>query len=496
MPNTLDLIYNEILHSKKVRENLSTLRKEYPTFSVEEQAALQSHMEKDQDFFISLFTHEDAKARKNLALLLGDLALSSYLSTLFKYYQLEETLFVRSSYLNAMSKMDSSQFIPALKEILILKNAILKTVENQKHLQEECHLLSEIILQHEGSRKHTFNGFTQPSDIVLLVNPLHKEATSHQITEGEVFSYPLGLRVKTNSLVDILPIRTYKEILFLVPNMQSVSKDKEQISSLLSSREMMSYIKKRHKEDAPFTFRLSVKDRQASQKRTSFIKQTALLIESKSNGALINQETTGEIDFRLLETKDGTYHIFIKFYTIFDRRFTYRTEVLSTGIKPQTAALLVQILKEYFVDDARVLDPFCGSGTLLIERQMIKKANTSYGIDIFSEAIEKARINTQQAEQIIHFINRDFFDFTHEYLFDEIFTNLPFVGGHITRESVLTVYQNFFSCAKTHLTKEGKIYLYSHDYSYVQKYAPMAGFTILKKFKINEKNDTWLFILS
>ena len=31
-----------------------------------------------------------------------------------------------------------------------------------------------------------------------------------------------------------------------------------------------------------------------------------------------------------------------------------------------------------------------------------------------------------------HYINRDFFQFRHDYLFDEVITNMPFQMGHVT----------------------------------------------------------------
>jgi tRNA G10 N-methylase Trm11 len=50
----------------------------------------------------------------------------------------------------------------------------------------------------------------------------------------------------------------------------------------------------------------------------------------------------------------------IKLYTVEDHRFDYRKEVTPTSIKPVNAALLVSLASEFMVDDAKVLDPFCG----------------------------------------------------------------------------------------------------------------------------------------
>ena len=70
---------------------------------------------------------------------------------------------------------------------------------------------------------------------------------------------------------------------------------------------------------------------------------------------------------------------------------------------------------------------------MLIERDIRVPAREKYGIDIFGEAIRGARENASYAGEKINFINRDYFDFTHAYLFDEIITNMP-VRGRKSKE--------------------------------------------------------------
>ena len=178
-----------------------------------------------------------------------------------------------------------------------------------------------------------------------------------------------------------------------------------------------------------------------------------------------------------------------------DHRFDYRTDVVAASIRPVNAALLVQLAKEYMMEGARVLDPFCGVGTMLIERQKKIVADTSYGLDIFEEAVEKGRKNAQQAGQVIHFINRDCFTFTHEYLFDEIFTNLPFVQGRKTSLEIYEIYEKFFETARKLVKTGGVIVLYSHDKAYVDKLFLKTGFEMQKKCQVNVKEDTWLYVL-
>ena len=196
-----------------------------------------------------------------------------------------------------------------------------------------------------------------------------------------------------------------------------------------------------------------------------------------------------------MENKDGRFNVMVKLFTLEDNRFDYRKEVVAASIRPVNAALLVQVAKEYMMEDARVLDPFCGVGTMLIERQKKINADTSYGLDIFEEAIEKARRNTEAAGQLIHYVNRDCFTFTHEYLFDEIFTNMPFAQGRKTPAEIYDIYVRFFETAGELVTPNGMIMLYTHDKAYVDKLALKEGYVVLKKCQINVKEDTWLYVL-
>lgn len=149
--------------------------------------------------------------------------------------------------------------------------------------------------------------------------------------------------------------------------------------------------------------------------RSKFAKKVASKLEELTAHKLRNSTSHYEFEIRMIEGKSGDYYLLVKLNTIVDRRFSYREEFIPTSIKPVNAALLVELAKDYMIPDAQILDPFCGVGTMLIERQKVVKGNTSYGIDHSLEAIEKAIYNTNLADQIVHYINKDCFTFTHDY---------------------------------------------------------------------------------
>lgn len=238
-----------------------------------------------------------------------------------------------------------------------------------------------------------------------------------------------------------------------------------------------------------------MKSRMALSERSKFAKKVASNLEELTAHKLRNSTSHYEFEIRMIEGKSGDYYLLVKLNTIVDRRFSYREEFIPTSIKPVNAALLVELAKDYMIPDAQILDPFCGVGTMLIERQKVVKGNTSYGIDHSPEAIEKAIYNTNLADQIVHYINKDCFTFTHDYPFDEIFTEMPYATGQKTEAEIREVYEKFFPFAKRVLGPEGTIIMYTRNREYVKQFAVKSNFRILKEIKITQRPESYLMIL-
>lgn len=77
-------------------------------------------------------------------------------------------------------------------------------------------------------------------------------------------------------------------------------------------------------------------------------------------------------------------------------------------------------------DKDRILDPCCGSGTILIERQLLKSA-LCIGVDIDPRALDCAKENATEAKVDIEFKHGDIKDkkFPDNY-FTKIISNLPY----------------------------------------------------------------------
>lgn len=494
----INKILTDILSGDNVRQNLSKLRaeiKDSDNFNV-----LRFAMGDHIDYFIGLLKHEDAKTRKNAALLMGDLADEDFLTALFEGYTSEETLFVKGAYLTALVNFDCSPFVNELKSRINELSKIELTDENRKHISEELRGLNKLVIMEEGVESHTFVGYSHPLDCIFLTNKLHKELLEKEINELdveglEILPFLAGVRVLTNKLYPLLELRSYSELLFAVPGLTTVEKDAQSACDTIIASGLLELLNATHTEEHGFHFRIEIRSKMPLDEKSTYAKKLASAVELASGRKLINSTSNYEIELRLIENKLGTFNVLLKLNTITDERFSYRTESVAASIRPTSAAQLVAMAKDYMVADAQVLDPFCGVGTMLIERQMVVKGNTSYGIDFYAPAIEKARTNTTNAEQIIHFVNRDFFDFTHEYKFDEIFTNMPFITGHKSEEEIEALYKDFFPKAREVLKSGGRVIMYSHNPEFVRELSLAQKFNIIEEFTISIKEGTSLFVI-
>lgn len=132
-------------------------------------------------------------------------------------------------------------------------------------------------------------------------------------------------------------------------------------------------------------------------KKSTFARRFSAELERLSGRMLVNAPSDYEIELRLLEKRDGGYACFLKLLTIAHGRFAYRKNAVAASIHPATAAMIVALAEPYLKENAQILDPFCGVGTMLIERDIRVPAREKYGIDIFGEAIRGARENASYA---------------------------------------------------------------------------------------------------
>ena len=490
----IQTLFKNITKGREVRKNLIELRKE-----IKDPLAnriLFYELEGDYTVLYRLLEDEDPKVRKNVALIMGELGVEAFLEKLYTAYEKEEKLFVKADYLTAISYMNYDVLAEALKARLHTLTTLPIEENSAKHINEEIRLLSSMCIKLEKPKMHRFTGHTEQSDIILLTNRNHQEATLNEIESSQAKIFNAGVLVRTSDLNQILKIRTYSEILFKLPKAGKISMHPQEAAREIFESGVLEFMNARHEGWAPYYFRLELKTRMPLDKKSIFAKKMASELEKVSNRQLINSTSNYEFEIRLIENKEGYFNLLLKLYTLKDTRFTYRKYAVAASIAPDDAALMVTLAKPYMMPDAQVLDPFCGVGTMLIEREKQKESAVMYGIDLFGEAIDGAIANSEIAEVDSYFINRDFFGFTHKYKFDEIFTNMPARGGRKTEADMEKLYADFFKKALEVLNEEAVVILYTRDQQEVFKgIETHEQYTLEATFEISKKEGAYLYIL-
>lgn len=487
----MENVYQQLLEQNDVRKSLRELRTYLRDGQEQEKEKVAAFVAENESLFLGFLSHEDAKTRKNAALLFGDLAYEEAAEALYLAYEKEKTLFVRSAYLEAMAEMDMEDRLPEFQRRLSELLAVAPEPENQKHIQEEIRALRNILILYEGIPVHTFDMRQKKNRVLLITNHNHRETVQKQ-TGGNV--HPLGVMVQTDDLLSLMQVRLFRELLFPIPVKELLEAEPKRAAARVWEP-MLLLCRKYHRESSAFYFRVECKSALSLDERSRFTRKLGAVMEQLSGGELVNSTSDYEVELRLIAGRDGRFFPCLKFYTMQDGRFAYRKNAIAASIHPSTAALMMELAAPYLKEGAQIMDPFCGVGTMLIERDIRVPAKEKYGTDIFGKAIEGARENAALAGEQIHFIHRDFFDFRHDYKFDEIITNMP-VRGKMTREEMDSLYEKFFRKALTVLKKEAVMILYTGELGFVKKQLRLhKEFSLLQEYCMQKKSGFYLLMI-
>lgn len=489
------MVKDDILKIQKkedLRQSLSSLRASLKDM---ENVKAAKELLGDARAVAELLKEEDPKVRKNAAALLGDLGAGNQAEALYQAYVKEEKRFIRSVYLKALGKMDVSPYLSNLKEQYDFLAQYTPLKEEKKHVSEELSALEQILRTEDKS--HTFTGWRERLLVVLTTNTSYREVTEKQLYALKKGSHHLGIKAIVENLSDVVKIRTFRELLFPLSLKEDFTADVSpgDGGKLLASSNLLPLLEKCHREPGPFYFRLDIRNGMDLKERSRYALKAARAMEEESARQLINSTDDYEFEVRILAGKDKKMRAFLKMNTIPMERFNYRLHTISSSIHPSTAALLMELAGPYLKKNAQILDPCCGVGTMLLERCKKVPAREIYGIDIFGDAVLGARENAALAKVPVHFIHRDYFDFRHEYLFDEIIANLP-MRGKRTKEEQDEFYRKFFDKSQEHLASKGYMILYCNEGAFVKKQLRMHPmFRLEKEFVMGQKGDFALYII-
>ena len=481
-----EIIVN-LLKKENVRQNLSSLRQE-----IKDENALAEALKLlagEDELLVSFMGAEDAKTRKNAALLIGDLHMSQLSDEVFKAYEAEQMRFVKGSYLAALSQLDCKELLPQLMERAKELEHMTVTAENRKHIEEELNEINKILIKYNGIKHHTPVLEGVKAELLLMTNRLHREVVRRQIPVKDTKLHPLGVLVKTDNIPLIMQVRTFRKMYFTIHAASLLPKDAQEAAGLLAESDMYDILRRMHREGGPFYYRIESTADAAYQSRL------AKAIDMHFAGRMINSPNDYDVVIKLIPTKNDNYFVCMRLCSIQDNRFAYRKNVLPTSMHPSQAALIVSLAKPYLKETAQIMDPFCGVGTLLIERAHLVPAREIYATDTYGDAITMGRENAAFAKTRINFIHRDFFDFRHDYKFDELITDMP-VRNRQTKAEMELFYERFFDKAAEHLVSGGIIVMYSNEIGFVKKQIRLrVEYRLLQETCILDKNDFYLFVI-
>ena len=489
--------YHAICRGEEIRANLIELKKMCKDPKVAQELM---EGEIDPSVIAGLLGDDDAKIRKNAALLLGELRAQEDVEALYAAYEVERTRFVRSSYLTALKALDVTDYIDSLQERYEELLAYEPAEDERKHVTEERGLLQQLLAQSGVIQKHTYTGWNRKNDVILtterpLRDPLRNQLKAFSKNGIQATLHPMGVMIRTTELDRISGLRTYRELLHALNVQQTLTGSPKQIASFLMGSNMLELIENSHYEEAPFYFRVEIRGVKDASEKADLAKKLAQELEMQSAGKLQNSTTDYEVELRLTRTKDGSFYPCMKFYTIEDKRFQWRKHTISASMHPSLAAALVELARPYLDEEAVVLDALCGVGTFIIERNLRMKTYDNYAVDIFGEAISGAKYNAQAAKVTCNFITKDFLEFTSKHKMTEVFADMP-QRGKKTREELDEFYAGCFMQFAKLLDAGGHLFLYSCEEGFVKKHLRLhRELVLLRAYEVRPKEQGMFYII-
>ncbi|MDL2236687.1 methyltransferase [Christensenellaceae bacterium OttesenSCG-928-K19] len=417
-------------------------------------ARVADFVKENADGILHLLKSSDPKVRMHAAQIIGNTCAVEYLDELFYSIMHEDTMYALPSFLLAIGSSKAERAKKFLDEYTLRSDI-------DKHLDEEKAALTKALANFVSKSKVRVR--ITSNDIILLStsNPNVTYSTFQKLgMKPKKFGDYIAVS-KLNSFEDIYQTRAFNEAYIYLGK--------------CTIQELPEFIAKRETAILQRTgvtgYRLEVKS-VSHEVRLDIIKKCI-----NSCTKLINTPSAYSIEI-VLDINDGMVDVLLN--PLADKRFSYRKKTISASINPGVAATVCAYASEFFDPDARVLDNFCGSGTLLYERGFYPH-HTLTGVDINRHAIDAANENNRFSNHHPQFHHMDALKFTAKK-YDEIITNMPFglrVSNHTQNERL---YRQYFAILPEILTSDGIAILYTQEKHLTERLVKMSNkFEILKR---------------
>ncbi|NMM64345.1 methyltransferase [Clostridium sp. P21] len=467
--NAMPMLWSEALNQDNPRAVLSVIRdiikKEKP------RGIFKRAVGHSKQKLANFLKHSDPKVRKNVCGIIGEIGDPKYLEDLYSAYSSEEQLFVKSSYILAIGNCGGASDAEKLKSIfeeLIIKEKASKdkslAAKDEKHINEEKRAITRAIAKLSPPKPHKFTGFKNPVPMILTTMNDHFQITLMDLKEKSIKGTTVteGIYIEEKDLKKVYECRTFYELLFPLESCSNLELNYKVVADKIIKTNIISFLNQCHAGDGstPFWYRVEFKTTDHSRERSEFVKNLSRELDEISGGNLKNSPSSYEIEIRIIE-KNNLCSAFIKLYTLKDNRFDYREKALAASINPVTAAIVMKNIEKWLKPNAKVIDPFCGAGTMLIERAKLKDFKSLTGVDIFNTGIAYAEVNSYLANVNIELKCEDILEFYSRDRFDEMISNMPFESKSGVSSFNTRLYGEFINRIPSIVRPGGMVFLYT-----------------------------------
>lgn len=413
----------------------------------------------DDALIRKLIFSADAKARKNTYILFGHLGRYIFYPYLITAASAETTYFALPSLILALGNYD----VDGCKDVIISVQQRISSIDDipEKIKLEIVSAISKALDKKQPREIIDFIGSPEAKKVLLTI-PTDRRSIFLRLLKKKfniIKEVEEGFVVETKDFCDLFKLRFFDNMLFYFDNMYNIKCNYNELLNIIAENLNEANFLRMHGCET-MNFRLTlmgIKDKNCA------LADLLHKMQQTFCGKYVNSPSNYALEIIIIN-KNTKFKAFFKLLTIPDNRFLYRKEMLPASISPPTAACLCEIAKKYYQQPQKILDPFCGTSTILIEASATFGKNAElYGVDISADAIRKSKVNIQGVSGKFHLINQDILKYKPQNKFDVIISNMPFgvrVGSHDYNR---ILYRGLINALPKLLISDGVALLYTAD---------------------------------
>ena len=390
----------------------------------------------DRAVFFALAESEQPKVRKNLYRLIGALQNTADVPILEKTLSTEQTMFAVPSILLSLGKLGA-------KDVLLSYRVPVSTgAETDKHVAEIALAYEKAMQRFETVDAERIETLPHPYEIFCIAPHGFAKALLSELKELGFSGRIKGdaVRIETADIGGVYRANGMVEA--LLPIAFDVPMEPKAIANAVRTCIGTSY-------------RIEV--RGYLKDRTGFIEKLKTLLDGRNNPSAYDCELR-------IDSRNDVCDLYWKLWNVLDLRYPWRKGTIPASIHPALAHTLTRYALSFVKEPHPfVLDPFCGSGSLLFAAEAQRECRTLLGVDKSGAAIAIARENAKAGDSRARFVCRDTLHFEAREGADLVVSNLPFgsrVGSHRDNESL---YSRFLRRLPNLLKDGGVAVLYTTE---------------------------------